>query len=155
MLKNAQIITILISLFGSMKSTWGETRYFIAQKTSLKPQDNGSNIFFKKVEIHYQKPCWAKYVDVVDKVIWDLSPNEKPTRNYRLGLGVLLSGDPVNSTCLGTSDEKKYFEFNTYKMLEADFKGFEILYTEGSDSFHSAQEKPSFDEIEPGSGKKD
>ena len=136
-----KIILPLVLVFTSTFSFAGN-RYFFAQDLRLEQKGNNT-VFFKNVVIHFARPCWATYVDVVEKVIWEAPQQGKNPTRYRLGLAVLLEGDPEESTCQGFSNEQKGFEFNVYRMQESDFVEFVKMENfVGSGSANSHEKLP-------------
>jgi hypothetical protein len=146
------IATFILGLTSSF--SFAGNQYFFAQDLRLE-QKTDQNIFFKNVVIHFTRPCWAKYVDVVEKVIWEDAQNGKNPTRYRLGLAVLLEGDSKGSTCLGFSNEQKGFEFNVYRMQESDFVEFVKMESFANSNVVNDAEKRSRNGAESNGGKQD
>ncbi len=64
-----QIRVLAVLGFFVSALSFGADSYFVAPKSKIKLVDT-QDIFRKNVDLSYEKPCWAEYVGVIEKIVW-------------------------------------------------------------------------------------
>jgi hypothetical protein len=117
---------LMIVLSITSMTSMAATSYFMAPKSTVLLVDT-KDIFRKNIDLSYEKPCWAEFVGVIEKIVWHKAEDKKKPTSFDMAVGVLLRGDKSQaSSCQGSTKEKQLHSVNVY-LMEADFKEFQLI----------------------------
>ncbi|MBI4042000.1 MAG: hypothetical protein HY391_00850 [Deltaproteobacteria bacterium] len=120
-MKRFSLLVMGISLFGL--NAFASETYLLAPETKVVHVKNPGT-HQTELTLSYQLPCWAEYVDNIEKTVIRGNPMN-PAADFEVVVGVLLRGNKLNP-CVDSQEKEVTATLNTLA-VEGTFLGFKVI----------------------------